>query len=825
MTSGESISTDVDSTAETVTPRPMRWLWIYVLLAAIVFPVLLLRPFGGAIEVLLVFLLISLIAVGVESELRPAGFGHAVRSALSGLRRPGRTAPSDATTQIITADTAAEDLEQKAKVLERERLLFMAIAIVLSVIAALLYNRSTNKLENWQSASGFMLAGFAAMGAAVVRAREFVHLLNTQTATTTEITEDSAETTAAVQSVLPAFAEPTPAVLSPARSNAALTALGVLFLLMLAEINGQAFDLPILKGAPYWLQAFLFYGGMTLTAVGLGGGMRFPTFRWPSREVWLLIALFTFAFAVRLHQLDWLRASFDEVIPINGIANIWNPTGDLGIVTQPSSYVTTLVFSQWQALAVGIFGTNIIGLRIFSVFVGALSAVVMALLARDLFDNHTGWIAGVLLAVFPPHVHFSRIALLHIADPFVGMLAIWFVVRGIRYNRRVDWALAGISLGLTQYFFEAGRLFFIPLIVIWVVGMLLLWRSKLRTQRHGLVIMALALIFTAMPAYYTIFARETTGTARLSSSALDSGYWSDTVNRIADPASRMQGLTDLASRLLFPFQVFVRQPEMAIFYGGEQPMLLVYMVPFFLLGLFYLLWRFHPAALIAFGWPMATAVVNILMRDQAHFPRWVVGMPGMVLAAAVGFRYVLPGLIPQMPLVKVEQRQSLMRIVQVVATVLLVGMTVGQIIYYHRDHVPTLMRQIRLNKPDPDTIDAALRVPELPLNTDIYFVSDPITDIHPPRAWVNFLTPPSRNPLEGYRMFVMTPQEFTANFVAGLSTSDRNTAFFIQTTDTVSNELLKRTFTSVRAKTSPYPIDPPQEEFILYSIPMGVGRY
>jgi hypothetical protein len=410
--------------AQNVTFRPMRWLWIYLLIAAFVLPILLLKPIDGAIEVLLLVVLISLIALGIESEMRPAGFGRALRAGLgglSGIRRPGRMVTSHETVQLDSSDDSSVTAEDKAKALERERLLFMAISVVLAVIAAFLYNRSTNRLENWQGATGFMLASFAAMGATVMRWRELEQLVPVQRVPAGETPSDTVPAAAVSTIGMPPFAEPTAEALSPARSNAGLTALGVAFLLILAEINGQAFDLPVLKGAPYWLQAFLFYGGMTLTALGLGGvTLRLPEVKWPRREVWLLLALFIFAFAVRLHQLDWLRASFDEAIPINAIVNIWNPSDSVGIVTQPSSYVTTLVFSQWQALAISIVGKNIIGLRIFSVVIGALSVVGMTLLARDLFDKRTGWIAGLLLAVFPPHVHFSRIALLHIADPVCG---------------------------------------------------------------------------------------------------------------------------------------------------------------------------------------------------------------------------------------------------------------------------------------------------------------------------------------------------------------------------------------------------------------------
>jgi 4-amino-4-deoxy-L-arabinose transferase-like glycosyltransferase len=75
---------------------------------------------------------------------------------------------------------------------------------------------------------------------------------------------------------------------------------------------------------------------------------------------------------------------------------------------------------------------------------------------------------------FPPHIQFSRIALLHIADPLFGVLALWFLIRAIRSNRRLDWVLMGVSLGMTQYFFEAGRLFTGALILAWA-ALVLVW--------------------------------------------------------------------------------------------------------------------------------------------------------------------------------------------------------------------------------------------------------------------------------------------------------------------------------------------------------------
>jgi hypothetical protein len=107
------------------------------------------------------------------------------------------------------------------------------------------------------------------------------------------------------------------------------------------------------------------------------------------------------------------------------------------------------------------------------------------------------------------------------------------------------------------------------------------------------------------------------------------------------------GLTDLERELLlqrlsFPFLVYVHQPELAVFYGGTTPLVLVYVVPFFLLGIAYAVRKWRTPVFLLVLWVIGTAVVNALLRDSAVFARWHVVFPAVALLVALSLRYLLP---------------------------------------------------------------------------------------------------------------------------------------------------------------------------------------
>jgi hypothetical protein len=608
-----------------------------------------------------------------------------------------------------------------------------------------------------------------------------------------------------------ALAAPTESALRPARSSWVAVMAGLTLLLVVAEINGRFFGLEFMQRVSYHLQALLFFGGIALTVWGLSGAPRItPRAFNPAQALtraqqieWGCVAgLVLLAFVVRAVGLETtLRVSIDEGVAIPGIFHNWNPT-DVGLVAPPSAYQTTLVYSHWQTIMVSLFGQTLTGFRITSAIVGALTVVAVYVLARALFDLPTALLAALLLATFPPHLHFSRIGLLHIADPLFGTFALAFMVRGLKHNLRRDWALAGAMLGLTHYFFEAGRLFFTPLVVGWVVLMLLTQRRRLYPQWRGLVAMGLALLFTITPAYYTLFVREQNSAARLQESGLSTEFWT---SRLEDGLTREE-LEQIAHRVTFPFQVYVHQPEIAVFYGGDQALVTEPLVPLFLLGCFYLLWRSRTPAMIVILWIIATALVNALLRDSAVHARWVVGFPAIALAMAVALRSALPMLLPR----------GLRPLAAAPLALLVIVIAIGQAAYYFGPHLTLLNVQARASKPYRDALDAALRAVEsLPDNTEIVIISDPIADANVPRAFLGFML---EDPL-AMTLRTFTPAEMTPEFFDSLP-PERNVAFFVEPDDVRTLETLQAHYRLSPPETSPYDI-PADKVYTLFFAPAG----
>ncbi len=642
-------------------------------------------------------------------------------------------------------------------------------------------------------------------------------------------------------------AAPTEQPLTPAHSIMWMSAAGVLLLLLAGERAGQALGFGLIYRLDLRAQAVLFYGGIALLVLGLGGirRIRLPRLERP-RRAWLfsegafVVALFAAALIVRAWNLETgLRISVDEALAVDSVQHYYG--GAIGLVGRPSDYTNTLVMPQWQGEIINLIGRSLTGLRLASAIIGALTVVVIYYMGRDLFrDRLLGALGALLLLTFPPHVHFSRISLLHIADPLSGALGIWFLIRAMRGNRRLDWALAGASLGLTQYFFEAGRLFFIPLVAVWLLGAValsILMRLRNRPQPRipvkGILIAAFALVLVASPAYYATFSRDQQVNPRLTISG--------GANFFIEPFQDEDGLTgeeasELIRRVLFPFSVYVHQPEIAVFYGGDQPMLLIYVVPFFLLGCALLIWRWRSLSVILVLWLLFTALTNALLRDSAVYARWHVVFPAAALVSAVGLRCGIALLLQSgrraaqpdgAPAEAADEpieapptptRPRWRGIAEMGALAALTSViVVGQLHYYYAWHTPLLEKQGRESKPYPDGFDVSLRARDMPNFTDIYLISDPIPDINVPRAWIIFFTRADEFML---RYVPMRAFDFTDIFITRLPT-DRNLALFI---DIQASDAINRAVEAFGCpiQYSPYPIDPPGKAYVLCFVDRGL---
>ncbi|MBC8170242.1 MAG: glycosyltransferase family 39 protein, partial [Anaerolineae bacterium] len=402
--------------------------------------------------------------------------------------------------------------------------------------------------------------------------------------------------------------------LTPARSRPGITLFGLLMLLLLAEISGNLLGLKLATLIPHRIEFLLMIVGCGCIVWGLSGTTTLPKrfdltiWRYLRHETVLsLLLIFVLALFLRTVNLNnTIRSSVDEVLVINSFNQAFT-IKDAGLATQVSHFhTTTQLYPFLQTELVNLTGRTLGGFRLINALIGSLTVFAVYLLTEALFDRKTALIAAFMLAVFPPHIHFSRIAMAHIADPIMGTLTFAFIARGLSDNRRLDWVLAGMALGFTQYFFEGGRLLFPILTIGWIGLLLLIQRRQVLFLARGLMIMLIVAFIVMMPVYYSILARNDTRTARLDASGVGTNFWSE----LAGNGISFEDLRVVGQRFLSPLLIYIHQLEIQYYYAGPTAIFLEAVAPLFFLTMFYLLWRWRrPEAFLAV-WVILAAVAN-----------------------------------------------------------------------------------------------------------------------------------------------------------------------------------------------------------------------
>src|SRR5205085_7150397 len=116
------------------------------------------------------------------------------------------------------------------------------------------------------------------------------------------------------------------------------------------------------------------------------------------------------------------------------------------------------LFFFLQATSIQFFGDSVAGVRVVSGLLGALAVGGTYLLARRLFGRTVAVLATALLAVFPYHLLFSRLASIQVVDTLALVAALLFLDLGFRQRQPTACLAAGLAVGLGQYGSFAGRL-------------------------------------------------------------------------------------------------------------------------------------------------------------------------------------------------------------------------------------------------------------------------------------------------------------------------------------------------------------------------------
>jgi hypothetical protein len=392
------------------------------------------------------------------------------------------------------------------------------------------------------------------------------------------------------------------------------------------------------------------------------------------------------------------------------------------------------------------------------------------------------------------------LALNNIADPLCGTLALAFLARGLRSGRRIEYALAGATLGMTQYFYEGGRLVFPVLVLAWIGLGALVWKPS--PSARGLVLAGLAAVLVAAPVYYTLVARHAPLAARTHATTLNRDYWRAVLLSPADS----QALQSHLERIEQTFLIYLHRPEGGFFYGGATPFVLPYVVPALLLGLFAVLARPRaPGSLLLVLWIFLTSSGNSFMAASIDAPRYVIAFPALELLCALGIltplRLIWPGSL-----------RPRLRTALVIA--LVIAAAAGQTAYYFGPHVELFNRQIRAIKPYPDGEDALFRSTGFPPGTQIHLISEVVFDQNYAASTLQFL---------GGNLTVETlsPQQVDLTWLWGLPRTVDH-AFFLEPGDVITLDALRSYFALQAPAYTPYPV-PPNRQFVLYYGPALVN--
>ncbi|MBL8162004.1 MAG: glycosyltransferase family 39 protein [Anaerolineae bacterium] len=572
------------------------------------------------------------------------------------------------------------------------------------------------------------------------------------------------------------------ALLQSIRLRLALFTLGFLLLALLAERNGNLLKMDWLQAATPAMQFAWLVAGAALVTLGLGGlPVRVPGDR---QSVWMrvaLVAVLALAFVVRAWNLE--EAVFMYMDEHGSVYTLVGQRISNASLLVPSWNVTgwSQVYAYLQSFTVQIFGSNLTGLRAVSVVFGTLTVLALYALATALFDRRTALLAALWLATFPPHIQFSRFGVPNIADPLFGVLALYCLVRGWREGRMWFYALAGAALGLTQYFYEGGRLLF-PLLLA-VLAALLLWRippfdHDFKRARGGLLRLLLAALIIAAPAHYALITNDISPVMRFSEMNVAESYGGLLVTN---------PMLWFISRVLPPFLHYVSLPDASnIYYGGSFGLVLPYLLPLFFAGLLYAA-RYirQPTCALLLIWLSGAALGNGLIEQNVFTSRYVVVFPALALVIALG-SVRIPSLW--------EGRPRATRLNRLWYS-LVVLLAASQIVYYFGFHLPLYNQQGRRYHDFGETI---ARARDFPPDTQIHVVAVSFTFSH----W-------QYDVLQSYygmglKYDVIEPWDLDENYLAGLDRSLPH-AFFVIPEDAESIVFIRSTFpTSTPPRFSPY---------------------
>ncbi len=241
-------------------------------------------------------------------------------------------------------------------------------------------------------------------------------------------------------------------------------------------------------------------------------------------DFWLVLGITFVAFVLRLWQLGQLPPGWRDDELINSLVISQHVLdGNLAVYYADASGHEAL-YHALNAIMLGLFGANWLGIRLLSAFLGTLTVPLTYQVGRKLFGRWVGLTAAAGLTVSFWGLMYARFGLRHILMPVLTLATFYFFWRGFQKgDQRLEigdsrrsisnlqspvsnYLLAAVFMGLGFYTYFAGR--GVPLILLAFMGFVwLVKRPSFWQQWRGWVVMLGATAVLAIPLILTLQAQ------------------------------------------------------------------------------------------------------------------------------------------------------------------------------------------------------------------------------------------------------------------------------------------------------------------------------
>ena len=341
----------------------------------------------------------------------------------------------------------------------------------------------------------------------------------------------------------------------------------------------------------YREEVLLWLGAMGLFVLSVAPPVSRPREDWGlwwevnRNTVLVLAVIMVVGCGVRLWNLEGIPSTLGGDEGSQGLeawrtieGEIRNPftTGWLGMPTMSFFY---------NSISQRFLGRTITALRLPWAVAGCASLLTTFWLITRLRGLTLGLMTVALLASYHYHIHYSRLGANNIADPFFITLALLFLYRARDRNSPLDWAMAGITAGVAQYFYPGARL---TIILLVICLLFFLWenrqrRETLRNMLGGGLTVLTAFVISAAPMIQYAYRFTNEYNTRFNQVGIIRNGWLE--NEMANRGVSMWiVLWEQFQRAFLAFNVL---PDRTVWYGSPKPLMDGIWAILFMLGLLY----------------------------------------------------------------------------------------------------------------------------------------------------------------------------------------------------------------------------------------------